>query len=170
MTRELRFPSVLGALALTVGAAACSSSSTTTARPDVAFDSFGTFNGARVEVVAEGGIAALSIRDRVDHDSRAWIHVTRHLCDRNCPAPTDSASGLAPANAIDSLFSIVLARKDGLQDDYGTTRNGADMMTYTVRISSAGSTKTIRADDGTMPTALRQVVDAVRATVSQTKK
>ncbi len=163
MTRELRF---LSALALIVGAAACSSSSTSAARPDVAVDGFGTFNGAKVEVVAEGGIAALSVTDRVDHDSRTWVHVTRRLCDRNCPAPTDSASGVAPANVVDSLFNIVLAQKYGFKDDYGTTRNGADMMTYTVRISSEGSTKTIHADDGTMPGALRQVVDAVRGTVS----
>ena len=155
---------------LTAAAVACSSSGTTAARPDASFDSFGTFNGAKVEVVAEGGIAALSVTDRVDHDSRAWVHVTRRLCDRNCPPPTDSASGVAPANAVDSLFNIVLAQKYGFKDDYGTTRNGADMMAYTVRISSEGSTKTIRADDGTMPGALRQVVDAVRGTVAGVKK
>lgn len=167
MTRELRF---LSALALTAGVAACSSSTTTTARPDAAFDNFGTFNGAKVEVVAEGGIAALSVTDRVDHDSRAYVHVTRRLCDKNCAAPTDSASGVAPANVVDSLFNIVLAQKYGFKDDYGTTRNGADMMVYTVRISSEGSTKTIRADDGTMPGALHQVVDAVRGTVAAARK
>lgn len=123
-----------------------------------------------VEVVAEGGIAALSIRDRVDRDSRAWVHVTRHLCADTCTAPTDSASGVLPGPTVDSLFNGVLAQKIQFKDDYGTTHGAADMMDYTVRITSNGSTKTIRADDGTMPDALRQIIVAVREATAGARK
>jgi len=145
--------STLGALILT----ACASAGPTETP---------TLEGSHVEVVAEGGIAALSVTDRVDRDARTFVHVTRHLCDRNCQAPMDSASGVAPATTVDSLFNGVLAQKYNFKDDYGITGQAADMMVYTVKITSNGSTKTIRADDGTMPGALRQIVAAVRATIA----
>ncbi len=125
---------------------------------------------ASVEVVAEGGIAALSVRDRVDRDTRGFVHVMRHVCAANCGAPIDSASGVAAPAVVDSLFNGVLAQKFLFQDDYGLTQNAADMMVYTVRITSNGTTKTVRADDGTMPGALHQIVDAVRATAATARK
>lgn len=149
------------------GLAACAGSHQPT---EVGLNDFLSLNGAKVEVTAEGGIAALSTVDRIDHDTRAYMHVMRHICSTTCQAPLDSASGVLSAAATDSLFGGVLAQKYAFKDDYGTTRNGADMMAYTVRITSGGTTKTIRGDDGTIPGALRQVIDAVRGTITAARK
>lgn len=130
-----------------------------------------TFNGAKVEVVAEGGIAALATNHSVRHDDRFFVFVRRHICSANCAAPMDSASGtLAPA-AADSLFGVILSQSPfELKDDYGPTRGGADMMGYTVRITSGGKTKTVHADDGTMPPPMRRIVEAVRETISGARR
>lgn len=126
-----------------------------------------TLNGAKVEIVAEGGFAALATNHVVRHDDRFFVFSQRHICSANCPAPMDSASGtLAPATT-DSLFGVIFSQSPfELKDDYGPTKGGADMMGYTVRITSGGKTKTIHADDGTMPPAMRRIIDAVRQTIS----
>ena len=127
----------------------------------------GSFNGAKVEVTREGGIAALAINHVVKHDDRAFVYTMRHLCGTTCGAPLDSASGALSAAAIDSLFNIVLAQDPfSLKDDYGTSRGAADMMEYTVRVTTGGNVKTIRADDGTMPEPLRRIVQSVTEIVS----
>jgi hypothetical protein len=137
----------------------------------VAFDDFGSFNDASVEVTAQGGIAALSVTHRVTHDTRAFVYSQRHLCGQTCGAPLDSASGTLAANVTDSLFNIVLEQaRAGLKDDYGTTPNSADMMTYTVTIRANGSTKTARANDGTMPAPMRQIVSSVRDVIAAERK
>jgi hypothetical protein len=165
MRNRIRSIAILSGLAL--GTAACSS---TTATSTVSFDDFGSFNGARVEVVAEGGIAALSQIDRIDHDSRGFVHVMRHLCATNCGAPMDSAQGIISAAAADSIFNILLSRKILYKEDYGSTRGAADMMEYTVRITSGGTTKTIKGDDGSIPDSLREVISAIRGAVSAARK
>jgi hypothetical protein len=123
------------------------------------FDDFGTFNGARVEVLATGGFAGRSIADRVSHDDRAYMHTG-----------TDTATGTLAATTTDSLFNIVLGQARGLKDDYGLTANAADMFTYTVRITTPSGTKASHADDGTMPLQLRAIVEAVRGTISAARK
>jgi hypothetical protein len=150
-------------------AAACSN--TGTAGGPVAVDSVGSFNQATVEVTAEGGIAALSSRHRVAHDDRGYVYVMRHLCAQNCGAPLDSASGALAANVTDSLFNIVLEQARFLsKDDYGITGQAADMMVYTLTISANGAVKTIRADDGTMPPPMRQIVSSVRDAIAAARK
>ncbi len=120
----------------------------------------GSLNGAKVEITAEGGFAALSVVDRVEHDTRGFAYTSwadsaaRHAARRWTPA-----SGTLSPSRTDSLFSTALAQKSKFQDDYGTTNNAADMMTYTVIITSDGHVRTIHADDGTMPGALRQIVE-----------
>jgi len=157
----------IAAYSIVVGlVAACASSGGTS----VPLNDFGTLNGSNVEVVAEGGIAALSITDKLDHDSRGFLHVTRRLCATSCQAPSDSATGAVAANVADSVFSIVLERARALDGDYGTTKGAADMMTYTVRVTSGGTTKTLRADDGTMPLAMKQLVAAVRESVTAARQ
>ena len=129
------------------------------------------FNGARLELVEEGDIAALSTTRTVRHDDRAFSFVRRQICAANCPAPMDSASGTLSFAAADSLFNIVWNAQPGtLKDDYGPTPNSADMVTYTLRIVFANETKTIRADDGTMPAAMRQIVDAIHGIVTAARK
>jgi hypothetical protein len=44
------------------------------------------------------------------------------------------------------------------------------MMGYTVRVTSAGKTKTIHADDGTMPPPMRRIIDAVRHTIAGARR
>jgi hypothetical protein len=157
------------AAALAIGA--CARGSSSPAAPSRPVDSFGTLNGARIELTAQGGIAALSTTWRAAHDDRSFVYSRRHICGATCPAPMDSASGTLSASAADSLFSLVwsLAPMD-LHDDYGTTAGGADMFGYTLRVTFDGTTKTVRADDGTMPAPMRQIavilggiIDSARA-------
>ena len=55
----------------------------------------------------------------------------------------DTTSGTLSPATTDSLFTVVLAKARTLgQDDYGTTRNGADMMFYTIRLTADGRTRT----------------------------
>jgi hypothetical protein len=127
-------------------------------------------DGAKVEVLAEGGIAALSINQVVRHDDRSFLYTQRHLCNNGCAA-MDSASGSLSSAATDSLFTLVVSQAPlSLKDDYGDTRGAADMMIYTVRVTVGGSTKSIHADDGTMPEPLRRIVTAVRETISAGRK
>jgi hypothetical protein len=155
--------------ALSILLAACSRAGT--ASGPVAVDDFGSFNNAVVEVSAEGGIAALSIRHRVSHDDHAYAYSQRHLCAQNCGAPMDTASGTLTPAVTDSLFNIVLEQARSLdKSDYGTTTNAADMMTYTVTITANGTVKTTRADDGTMPPPMRQIVASVRDVIAAARK
>ena len=127
--------------------------------------------GSKVEIISEGGIAALDIRHVVRQDDHFFVYTQRHLCNNNCAA-ADSASGSLSAAASDALFKTVFAQSPfDFKDDYGTSRGAADMMEYTIRITVGGdAVKTIRADDGTMPEPLRRIVSAVRETVSAARK
>ena len=134
-------------------------------------DNVSSMNGGRLELVEEGGIAAFLTTQTVRHDDRAFTFVRRHICSTNCPAPLDSASGSLSVAASDSLFSIVSSAQPGtLKDDYGTTAGGADMITYTLRVTFDNATKSVRADDGTMPSAMRKIVDAIHGTVAAARK
>src|SRR5215467_5857201 len=166
ITHQLRITLVrITFVAITAFSVACSNASTS------GVDKLGSFNNAAVEVVAEGGIAALSIRHRASHDDHAFVYAQRHLCAQSCGAPTDSASGTLSAAATDSLFNIVLAQAPfDLKDDYGTTGQAADMMVYTVTVTANGLTKTIRADDGTMPPPVRQIVQSLRGVIAAARK
>src|SRR5689334_14062961 len=155
---------VFAVAAITAGA--CTHSSSGPAAPSRPVDSFGTLNGAHIELTAEGGIAALSTSWRADHDDRSFAYARRQICGAKCPAPMDSASGALTPAAADSLFSVVWSLAPmNLHDDYGTTRGGADMFAYTLRITFDGTTKTVRADDGTMPDAMRRIVVILGATI-----
>jgi hypothetical protein len=56
------------------------------------------------------------------------------------------------------------------KDDYGTTPNAADMMSYTLRITVEGTTRIIRADDGSMPETMHRIVDAVRGIIDAARR
>lgn len=157
----------LAALALSASIAACSSTNSV----GLPNDDFGSFNGATVELTAEGGIAALSVHHLVRHDDRAYVYTQRQICGQQCNAPLDSAAGTLAASATDSLFNIVLAQAPfALKDDYGITQGGADMMTYTLKVAASGNVKTIRADDGTMPAPMRQIVQTLREIVANARE
>ena len=134
---------ILGTALLT-GLAACAGTGTT--EDPSPLDSIRTPAGdAHMEVVAEGGIAALSIADVIDRDSRAYVHVTRRLCAKSCQPPMDSASGVAAAASVDSLFTAAIAQRDDFKDDYGITGQAADMMVYTVRVTALVTTPAVLA-------------------------
>ena len=167
---RMRFMRYRSALLSIVAAAIGACSSSTTARdpahPD-RVDNVGSFNGARIDVSAEGGFAALSLHHAVSHDDRKFVYTNRHICAQNCGAPIDSASGTLTPAAADSLFNIILAQNPfSLKDDYGPTRGGADMYSYVVRVTAEGRTKSIRFDDGTMPDAMRTILQAVQGIVT----
>ena len=143
-------------------AGACASTSPTLDNADA-----GNLSGAKVELTAEGGIAALSMVHRVDHDTRTFAYSQRRICGTTCGAPTDTTDGVLSSATVDSLFNIVIQNARALsKDDYGITRNGADMMAYTLRITADGRTRTIRADDRTLPEPARQILTAIRQTIS----
>jgi hypothetical protein len=142
-----------------------------TSSPAVRVDDFGVLNGAKIELVEEGGIAGLVTDRIVRHDDRFFLYTQRHACGQTCGAPLDSATGTLSASAADSLFSVVWAQSPfNLKDDYGNTASAADMFIYTLRMTFDGTTKTIRADDGTMPPQMRQIVDVLRGTISAARK
>jgi hypothetical protein len=144
-------------------ACGCASSSPTV---DSGSD-FDSFNGAQVEVLDEGGFAALSISHRIDHDTRAFSYSQRRICGASCPAPMDSASGTLPRAVADSIFNVILQDARTLsRDDYGTTKNAADMMTHTIHLTANGRVRTIRGDDGTLPDAGRHIMNTVREAIS----
>lgn len=156
----------VSSLLIAAAVAACARRDPTSATPS-RIDNVAALNGARLELVEEGGIAAFSTTRTVRHDDRAFTFVRRHICSANCPAPLDSASGTLSGAASDSLFNIVWnAQPATLEDDYGATQGGADMITYTLRVIFDSGTKTIRADDGTMPAAMRKMVDALHGIVA----
>ena len=160
----------ISSLFFAVSLAACSRHDPTSASP-ARVDNVGSSNGSRLELVEEGGIAALSTTYSVRHDDRVFSFARRHICSAGCPAPLDSASGTLSVAASDSLFGIVSAAQPGtLKDDYGSTPNSADMVTYTLRVVSDNETKTVRADDGTMPSAMRKIVDGIHGTVAAARK
>lgn len=139
--------------------------------PAIRIDDFGVLNAAKIELVEEGGIAALLIDRVVRHDDRFFLYTQRHLCGQTCPPPLDSITGTLSPAATDSLFSLVWAQQPfSLKDDYGTSRGAADMMEYTLRMTFDGTTKTVRADDGTMPPQMRSILDALRGTISAARK
>lgn len=122
--------------------------------------------GAKIEIQQDGGIAGLSTRWVVDRDTHSYAYSRRHVCDRNCGVPLDSAGGTLTPTVTDSLFQLVLAQNPlALQEEYGLTRNAADMMSHTLRFTSGGISKSTHADDGTAPPEMRQIIQIVRATV-----
>jgi hypothetical protein len=157
---------IVGAL-VAVSVLACAHK---TPAPTAPLDSFGTLNGARIEITAEGGIAALSTNWRASHDDRSFAYARRHICGPTCPAPFDSASGILSPAAADSLFSVIWSLTPSqLRDDYGLTPGAADMFEYVLRVTFDGTTKTVHADDGTMPAAMRQIVSLLAATIDSAR-
>lgn len=150
--------------------AACAGRATSSDSP-IANDSFGSLNGAAIQLETAGGFAALSASYRAAHDNRSFAYTLRHICSTSCGAALDSAAGTLAPNVADSLFSIIAgAAPLSLATDYGTTAGGADMLEYTLRIDYEGQTKVVRADDGTMPDSMRRIVDAVRGILSPARK
>ena len=130
------------------------------------------YSSAEVELVGEGGLAAFMTRHRVQGSGPSYLFTRHRICSvPSCQAALDSASGALITRTADSLFAVIEAQNPfALKDDYGITVGGADMITYTLRVRIGGRSKTIRADDGTQPEAMRKIADAIRATVEAARK
>jgi hypothetical protein len=154
----------VSALMLSITLTACAS--TATQGGSVASPPQARFSGAKIEVVQEGGFAALAIRRAVTYDDRVFVASTRRMCTSNCGAPTDSASGMLTVGATDSLFTAIVAQDPfSLKGDYGVTQGAADMSTYTVRITANGKSKSVRFDDGSMPEPMQKILLALQTTL-----
>src|SRR5436309_859842 len=80
-------------------------------------DYLDAFIGGKVEIVAQGGFAALDVHHVVRYDDRYFLFTQRHLCNNGCAA-LDSTSGALSRAAIDSLFTTVLTQSpSSLKDD-----------------------------------------------------
>jgi hypothetical protein len=146
--------------------AGCAGQTTAADAPDLSGD-FGTLNGASLDLTSTGGIAAFQSHQVVRHDDLSFLSTNGRICSTKCDAPFDSTSGKLSAAAADSLFNIVWQQNPfSLKDDYGITRQAADMMTYTLKIVINGRSKTITADDGSMPPAMHTIVNSVRGIIA----
>jgi hypothetical protein len=152
-------------MALGAGVIGCAAGNTV-ASPDSSGD-FGTLNGASLELTAVGGFAGIQVHQLVRHDDRMYVATTRGICSTACRPPIDSASGTFSPSVSDSLFNIAWQQGPfSLKDDYGPTKGGADMLTYTLKVTFNARTKSITADDGTMPAPMRAIVAAMRETIT----
>jgi hypothetical protein len=152
------------------------------ANPAVNADDSGSFNGAKVEITADGGFRGERRHYVVQQDDRSFAMSARHLSDYNpkfvsrfnggrIPPPLDTASGTLSAATADSLFRIVLGQRPfSLKDDYGKTPGRGDFFDYTLTVTAGGVVKTIRADDGTMPPQMRRIEQSVRETISPVRR
>jgi hypothetical protein len=120
-----------------------------------------------IEVIADGGIAALHIVNRVDSATAQVQYSVGPMCpETGSCQPRDTLTGQLTREQVDALYlRAVDPEFRALRADYGTTTQGADMMGYTVIIRGNDRTRTLRADDGTMPSLLAQWVNDVRSAV-----
>lgn len=157
-------------VAFAVAVAACSTSGTKL-DPESAAQS-ASYATAEVELVGTGGLGGFMTRSVVRGSGPSFLHTMHRICSvPNCQAALDSAAGSLRRSASDSLFATIdRAAAFNLKDDYGITVGGADMVTYTLRVTMGDRTKTVRADDGTMPEPMRRIAEALRATIAAARR
>ena len=126
-----------------------------------------TVSPASIEVLADGGIAALHILNSVDSTTGQVHYSVGPMCLQGGTCqPRDTLTGQLTRAQVDALYARAAEPEfRSLRADYGTTTQGADMMGYTVIIRGNDRTRTIRADDGSMPSLLAQWVNDVRGAV-----
>jgi hypothetical protein len=157
-------------LGLAIAAAACSTSGATLDPESAA--QHASYSTAEVELVGTGGLGGFMTRSFVRGSGPTFLYTMHRICSvPSCQAAIDSASGNLRRSASDSLFAAIdRATPFTLKDDYGITVGGADMVTYTLRVTIGDRTKTVRADDGTMPEPMRRIAEALRATIAAVRR
>jgi hypothetical protein len=130
------------------------------------------FANAEVEIVGVGGLGGFMTTSRVRRTGPDFLQTRHRICSvPQCQAALDSATGELNAEKANALFAEIDASDPfALRDDYGITRGAADMITYTMRVTIGGRTKTVQADDGTMPPAMRKIDSALRATIDAARR
>lgn len=154
-------------IAVAVASLLACSSATPGGDPATASLDHARYAAAEIELVGEGGLAAFATRHRVRGEGPTFLFTRHRICSvPSCQPALDSAAGALATRTADSLFAVAEGLGlFGLKDDYGITVGGADMITYTLRVQLGGRTKTVRADDGTMPEPMRRVAEALRSTI-----
>lgn len=122
---------------------------------------------AALDYTASGGIAAFEYRTHLDSASGHFTYSVTGMCaDPAGCGIHDSASGTLPRATVDDLFARAMFDEFRmLRSDYGTTPNSADMMSIVVTLHQNGRVRSIRADDGTMPTLLAHYVHDLQGAV-----
>jgi hypothetical protein len=170
--REDNNVSRLTAVVVTLGTAIVAGCSSTAPSLDPETARTASYVGAEVELVADGGLGGFTTRSLVRGSGPAFLYTMHRICSvSGCQAAIDSAAGGVRIGAADSLFAVV-DREDpfSLKDDYGITVGAADMFSYTMRVTIGGRTKTVHADDGTMPAPMRRISEALRATIAAARR
>lgn len=121
--------------------------------------------GIRVEAL--GGIAALHAIAEIDSAAASGAWSMGPICAEAMPCTArDTLVGDISRGVIDAFFVRTHAPEFRvLRADYGWSAHGADLRGYVVTIRANGRTRTLRADDGTMPTLMAQFVNDVNAAV-----
>jgi hypothetical protein len=127
---------------------------------------------ASLELVADGGIAAFHTVAHVDSASGNVYWQSGQMCAPSAGCPVvDPLSGRLDPKVVDAFYERAATSEfRSLRADYGTTKNGADMRLYTLTIHANGRVRTLRADDGTMPTLMAEFVNDVMSAVSEAVK
>jgi hypothetical protein len=158
-------PALLLGVALATGALSCAHKDAVTGPPS--FDR-GAVARSSIQLISSGGIAVLYTLQVVHGSGPDFLTVNRTGCSiEGCQVLLDSASGVLSLDSAQALFAAVSAESPfTLADDYGVTTNGADMKSYVLTVTLDGRTKSIRADDGTMPPPMRRITDILRAAIA----
>ncbi len=117
-------------------------------------------SATRIDIRRDGGIAGLRTDLWADLVTGGFGTVTRRMCEApSCPPPIDSVAGTLTRAQADALIArIAEADFFNLRDDCGVTANAADLFFYAVTIRRGGDSKTVRADDLSMPQPLARIV------------
>ena len=109
---------------------------------------------ARIQVESQGGIASLRILVRLDSGAAT---LTRETCALAVPVAECGTRGnrelvtIARAEVARLFGFTMTAEFRALRADYGTSSQGADLMTHRLTITANGRTRTIVGDDVTRP-------------------
>jgi hypothetical protein len=130
------------------------------------------YTTSEVELTADGGLGGFTTRSLVRGNGLSFLYTMHRICSvPSCQPAIDSAAGSVSAATADSLFAAVEREAPfDLNEDYGITVGAADMFTYTLRVKIGDRTKTIRADDGTMPAPMRRIAEALRASIAAARR
>ncbi len=111
-----------------------------------------------------GGIASLRVQLRLD-STRATL--TRETCAMTVSAANCGMTGRrevvsVAAADVSRLFAMTTtAEFRALRSDYGSSTQGADLMSHKLTVTTAGRTRSVQGDDITRPEAMSRLMVAL---------
>lgn len=111
-----------------------------------------------------GGIASLRVQLRLDSTSAT---LTRETCAMTVSATNCGMMGRrevvsVTAADVNRVFAMTTtAEFRALRSDYGSSTQGADLMTHKLTVTSAGRTRSVQGDDITRPGEMGRVMVAL---------